>query len=509
MVERESPTSVRLHAAADHREIAVAALERGIHVYLEKPIARGLDDARAIVDAAVAPEAVCAVGYQWRGVEALDALREALEGQEIGLLIGIATGPTKSRPWFLDRAQGGGNLLERASHQIDLERAVGGEVVAVQAAASPRSAGAERRRRPGRHRGCGGAGPALRERRHRRGPDRLDPRRAARAATRSTCSASDSSLHLELDPAFTLSGRSPAAQTSRRRGAPHPRTARSSASSGRARRRPGCRLLHAGRCGGHARGGARLRGGRSRAARTVDGAALVRSRHTDHVGSLLRSRELLDARAARAAGELEPAAFKRVEDGRSARRSPSRSRPACEVVTDGELRRESFQSELTAAVEGVEGVGIDAWLWGDWHSGTAGDRAVGRPAGSGRDGAAAPAALPRQRGVHVPACRHHPHGQDHAAEPDAVRQPLGPGALARRLPALRRLHGRRRRDARRRGARARAPRLHLRPARRTALPAADRSAAGGASTRTGAGRWSAGSHMASSSTTRSSRPPRG
>lgn len=119
-----------------HREVAVAALAQGIHVYLEKPIARGLEDARAIVDAAARSRAVCAVGYQWRGVEVLDDLREALGGQEVSLLIGISAGPTKSRPWFLDRAQGGGNLLERASHQIDLERAVGGEVVAVQSAAS-------------------------------------------------------------------------------------------------------------------------------------------------------------------------------------------------------------------------------------------------------------------------------------------------------------------------------------------------------------------------------------
>ena len=118
-----------------HREVAVAALEQGIHVYLEKPIARGLEDARAIVDAAAESQAVCAVGYQYRGIEVLDDLRRALDGQEVGLLIGIATGPTKSRPWFLDRAQGGGNLLERASHQIDLERAVGGEVAAVRAAA--------------------------------------------------------------------------------------------------------------------------------------------------------------------------------------------------------------------------------------------------------------------------------------------------------------------------------------------------------------------------------------
>ncbi len=119
-----------------HKEVTVAALEKGIHVYLEKPIARGLADARAIVDAAGRSNAVCAVGYQWRAVEVLDDLREALTGQEIGMQIGISFGPTKSRPWFLDRAQGGGNLLERASHAIDLERAIGGEVVAVTAAAS-------------------------------------------------------------------------------------------------------------------------------------------------------------------------------------------------------------------------------------------------------------------------------------------------------------------------------------------------------------------------------------
>lgn len=118
-----------------HKDVTLAALDQGIHVYLEKPIARGLEDARAIVDAAAASKAVCAVGYQWRAVEVLDDLRGALADQEIGMLIGISFGPTKSRPWFLDRAQGGGNLLERASHTIDLERAIGGEVVRVQAAA--------------------------------------------------------------------------------------------------------------------------------------------------------------------------------------------------------------------------------------------------------------------------------------------------------------------------------------------------------------------------------------
>ncbi len=119
-----------------HRAPAVAALERGLHVYLEKPIARSLDDAAAIVDAARRAGAVCAVGYQWHATEALDALGEALEGQEIALLVGRSLGPTNARPWFLDRTQGGGNILERGSHQIDLLRAVAGHVVSVQAAAS-------------------------------------------------------------------------------------------------------------------------------------------------------------------------------------------------------------------------------------------------------------------------------------------------------------------------------------------------------------------------------------
>ena len=107
---------------------------------------------------------------------------------------------------------------------------------------------------------------------------------------------------------------------------------------------------------------------------------MVRSR-TDHVGSMLRSRELLDARAARSAGELDPVAFKRVEDAAVREAVALQEDAGMPVITDGELRRESFQSELTAAVDGVQGAGIDAWLWGDWHSDEVGDRRLERPPG--------------------------------------------------------------------------------------------------------------------------------
>src|SRR4051794_6815374 len=101
--------------------------------------------------------------------------------------------------------------------------------------------------------------------------------------------------------------------------------------------------------------------------------------HADHVGSLLRPPELLEARAKHAAGALDPPAFKAVEDRAVLDVIRLQEDAGLEVITDGELRRESFQSELVAAVDGFEGVTIDAWLWGAWHSDELGDKTVERP----------------------------------------------------------------------------------------------------------------------------------
>ena len=98
----------------------------------------------------------------------------------------------------------------------------------------------------------------------------------------------------------------------------------------------------------------------------------------EHVGSLLRPPVLRDARGARA-GELTPAGFKAIEDGAVRDVVALQEASGIAVVTDGELRRESFQSELTDAFDGFEGVAIDAWLWGDWHSDEVGDRHDERP----------------------------------------------------------------------------------------------------------------------------------
>jgi myo-inositol 2-dehydrogenase / D-chiro-inositol 1-dehydrogenase len=121
---------------ATHADPTVAALDAGLHVFVEKPLARTAADAAAIVAAAERSGCVCAVGYQWRAIDFLPTVRELLAEQEPALVVGASLGPTRARPWFLDHQAGGGILLELATHDIDLHRAVAGEIVAVQAAAS-------------------------------------------------------------------------------------------------------------------------------------------------------------------------------------------------------------------------------------------------------------------------------------------------------------------------------------------------------------------------------------
>ena len=80
---------------AAHLVPAAAAFERGIPVYLEKPLARSAADGEAIVSAWRASGVVCAVGYQWRSLDALDRVRAELAGAAPGLLVSRGLGPAQ------------------------------------------------------------------------------------------------------------------------------------------------------------------------------------------------------------------------------------------------------------------------------------------------------------------------------------------------------------------------------------------------------------------------------
>jgi len=76
---------------------------------------------------------------------------------------------------------------------------------------------------------------------------------------------------------------------------------------------------------------------------------------------------------------MAAAEFKAVEDRAVREAVALQDELGLPVVNDGEMRRDSFQAELTAACDGFSGVTLDAWLWGAWHSEEVGDATIERP----------------------------------------------------------------------------------------------------------------------------------
>src|SRR6266516_336430 len=97
---------------------------------------------------------------------------------------------------------------------------------------------------------------------------------------------------------------------------------------------------------------------------------------SDVVGSLLRPQRLLDARERFARGEITAARLEAVEDDAVDEALRLQETAGVEVVTDGEMRRLSFQSQLPAAVEGFSDWDLDAFLWGEWQSEELGEMRV-------------------------------------------------------------------------------------------------------------------------------------
>ena len=89
--------------------------------------------------------------------------------------------------------------------------------------------------------------------------------------------------------------------------------------------------------------------------------------HTDVVGSLLRPPELLQAQKQLAAGVITASRFKEIEDRAVDDAIALQQEVGLQIVTDGEMRRQSFQSQMTAAVSGFGEHDLDAFLWGEWY----------------------------------------------------------------------------------------------------------------------------------------------
>jgi 5-methyltetrahydropteroyltriglutamate--homocysteine methyltransferase len=89
--------------------------------------------------------------------------------------------------------------------------------------------------------------------------------------------------------------------------------------------------------------------------------------HADVVGSLLRPPWLLEAQERLCAGQITRPAYKSIEDRAVHEAVAQQEEAGLTVLTDGEMRRLSFQSQMVQAVEGFGEWDIGAFLWGHWY----------------------------------------------------------------------------------------------------------------------------------------------
>jgi len=131
-----------------HADQAIRALDRGVHVILEKPLAHTRDEADRLLDAATRSGAKIAVCFQNRYNRPVERAKEILDSGELGAVLGASAvvpwhrtaAYYEDRPWRGRWETGGGGLLmNQAIHTIDLVQWLVGEPLEASGSISTRA----------------------------------------------------------------------------------------------------------------------------------------------------------------------------------------------------------------------------------------------------------------------------------------------------------------------------------------------------------------------------------
>ena len=107
--------------SADHARHAVAILEAGKALYLEKPMASSLGEARRILDAAKLHTQPAMMGFNYRFHPLVQLAKDQLRGRKIDEVRSVFSIASRPLPgWKQHRATGGGALLDFGAHHLDL-----------------------------------------------------------------------------------------------------------------------------------------------------------------------------------------------------------------------------------------------------------------------------------------------------------------------------------------------------------------------------------------------------
>lgn len=115
-----------------HRDIALLAIDRGVHVFVEKPPCFTLEELKKMAEAAAKEKVVTAVGLNFRFARPMQQIRVIVDSEAFGKAVHLRINHYASKPraplWGMDSTLRS-FLLAQAIHSIDLAVAFGSSAI--------------------------------------------------------------------------------------------------------------------------------------------------------------------------------------------------------------------------------------------------------------------------------------------------------------------------------------------------------------------------------------------
>jgi UDP-N-acetylglucosamine 3-dehydrogenase len=127
MLDEIKPDAVTIAVPTlEHLDVARAVIERGIHLFVEKPIASSVEEGEKMIAAAEAAKVQLMVGHIERFNPAVSALKERLDSGELGRVFEL---DARRQGPFPARIRDVGVVIDLAVHDVDVMRYVSGSDV--------------------------------------------------------------------------------------------------------------------------------------------------------------------------------------------------------------------------------------------------------------------------------------------------------------------------------------------------------------------------------------------
>jgi predicted dehydrogenase len=116
-----------------HGPPELAAIEAGLPLFVEKPVAIDQATAAGIAAALAGRPLVTCTGYHWRWLDIFDRAADLLAERPARLVQCAWLDKVPPPPWWPRRDGSGGQVIEQTTHVLDTARALAGEVAEVHA----------------------------------------------------------------------------------------------------------------------------------------------------------------------------------------------------------------------------------------------------------------------------------------------------------------------------------------------------------------------------------------